>query len=76
MAYMMDPMGNVIGEYESEEERRRREEEQAKEIAQKIEVKTYGDGRQVQTTTQELPPAGVQVAGPMDAESLNKVDVS
>lgn len=73
MAYMMDTMGNVIGEFETEEERRKREEEQANAIAQKIEVKTYGDGRQVQTTTQQLPPSGVQVAGPISPDTFSRM---
>lgn len=72
MAYMMDELGNVIGEFESEEERRQRE-EAAKQIASKIEVKTYGDGRQVQTTTQQLPPAGVQVAGPVSPDTFARM---
>jgi hypothetical protein len=61
MAYQYDEMGNVIGEYESEEERRQRE-EAAKQLAHKVEVKTYGDGSQTQTTTREVP---APVAGPV-----------
>ena len=86
MAYQYDIMGNLIGEFETEEERRRREEEQAREITQKVEVKTYGDGRQVQTTTQQLPPSGaqafpvadrtapgIQVAGPVSPDTFARM---
>jgi hypothetical protein len=54
MAYQYDEMGNIIGEYESEEERKAREEAANAEV-HKQEVKTYGDGTQTVTTTQELP---------------------
>jgi hypothetical protein len=69
MAYQYDQMGNLIGDFETEEERRRREELAAKEIAQTVEVKTYGDGRQVQTTTQQLP----QAAGPVSPDTFARM---
>jgi len=63
MAYQYDEMGNIIGEYESEEERKAREEAAAAEV-HKQEVKTYGDGSQTVTSTQELPPQTAPRAAP------------
>jgi len=69
MAYQYDEMGNIIGEYESEEERKAREEAANAEI-HKQEVKTYGDGSQTVTSTQEIPaqavaPSAQPTAAPM-----------
>lgn len=63
MAYQYDEFGNIIGEYETDEERKKREAELANTAVQTHEVKTYGDGSQTQTVTQEIP-AGT-VAGPV-----------
>lgn len=69
MAYQYDELGNVIGEFESEEERRQRE-LAAKQLAHKVEVKTYGDGRQVQTTTQQIP---APVAAPVSPDTFARM---
>ena len=69
MAYQYDELGNVIGEFETEEERRQRE-EAAKQLAHKVEVKTYGDGRQVQTTTQQIP---APVAAPVSPDTFARM---
>ena len=55
MAYQMDALGNIIGEYESEEERRKRQEAEASAIAHKQETITYADGSQTRKSTQEIP---------------------
>jgi len=62
MAAQYDPLGNYLGDWETEEERKKREEELANTPVATQEIKTYGDGTVERTTTEEYAPAIQPVA--------------